>query len=870
MKIKLIPHTHWDREWYFTSEDSKILSTLMFDKIFDTLQNNKKFTSFCLDGQTSILEDYLKLKPHKLTIIKKLLKQKKLFIGPWYTQTDSFYVHPEAYIKNLYYGIKKAKELGGVMRVGYLPDTFGHNFQTPQLMAGFDIDNVFFWRGINSKEIISPYFNWKSLSGDEVLGINLTFGYGAAKWLKNDKNEWDNKIIPMAKKLEEISPLPLGLLPSGGDQVLIDENLPKTINALNKHTKNIEFKMLDYETFKNNLKDLIKTKNHKLKTYTKEFRYPELARIHRTIGSTRYDLKKLNYEIEDLIINKLQPLVVFYKKFFKQNVDNEVFEYVWKLVLDGHAHDSIGACNSDATNQNVINRFNQAKDVVKGLINFYKKSIATNIKNQNNLDLILFNFDTKVFSGVKEITLFSNTKAIEIFKDDKKIAFEIINVKSHSGGKKILVTPQGEKEEPLGSYFEIKGLIRTKLKPFSITKFKVKEIEGENKILESNNPKIEDVFYKIEVKSNQLQLLDKKTKNIIKDFIYLSNDANDGDSYDYSPIKNDKPLTKFDIKKISNIKAKEYNGFRLHCLWKLPEGLKSRKERSNKKIDQEFILEIKLFNDGLIRTNLDLINKVKDQRTRLHIKSLSKGELFTDVPFGFVKREAKTINPNWQKEMVEYPIDIYPIYNSTFLKGRTSLIAFVKGNKEVQALNNSELAFTLYTTYGYLGKDNLQWRPNRASGINNVEVLTPDAQLLNKQLNFEFAFSYSQNLSEDKIQNMNLLFNDRVDYYQVQTLNTNMNRLERFQLPLGEYKIDKGAIINIELANLQLSSIYVSPNNNAIIARFYNLNNSIMVDLAKEFKTFKKKTIVNYEERDLKKTKMLVNKYQTITIKLEQ
>jgi len=51
-------------------------------------------------------------------------------------------------IRNLPDRLVQAEELGGVMRVGYAPDAFGHITILPQILAGLDLDNAVFWRGV--------------------------------------------------------------------------------------------------------------------------------------------------------------------------------------------------------------------------------------------------------------------------------------------------------------------------------------------------------------------------------------------------------------------------------------------------------------------------------------------------------------------------------------------------------------------------------------------------------------------------------------------------------------------------------------------------------------------------------------------------
>ncbi|MFP9075345.1 alpha-mannosidase, partial [Enterococcus faecalis] len=97
-------HTHWDREWYFTNEDAIVLSDQVFTEVLDELERNPK-VNFCLDGQTSIVDEYLEINPQKLKVIQRLMKTGQLFVGPWYAQTDALLVDAESILRNLMIGI---------------------------------------------------------------------------------------------------------------------------------------------------------------------------------------------------------------------------------------------------------------------------------------------------------------------------------------------------------------------------------------------------------------------------------------------------------------------------------------------------------------------------------------------------------------------------------------------------------------------------------------------------------------------------------------------------------------------------------------------------------------------------------------------
>ena len=76
-------------------------------------------------AKISILEEYIKFMPDKFELVKKLVKEGKLLIGPWYTQTDELIISGESIIRNLFYGIKTHLSMETYMKIGYLPDSFG-------------------------------------------------------------------------------------------------------------------------------------------------------------------------------------------------------------------------------------------------------------------------------------------------------------------------------------------------------------------------------------------------------------------------------------------------------------------------------------------------------------------------------------------------------------------------------------------------------------------------------------------------------------------------------------------------------------------------------------------------------------------------
>ena len=157
----LVNHTHWDREWYFTTMDALVLSEQLFTEVLDELDRNPE-ANFTLDGQISVVDEYVEIHPEAQARIRKFVGEGRLFLGPWYTQTDALIPDAESIIRNLVIGMRDTQiKYGTPMKVGYLPDTFGFNAQMPTLLHQVGIDNMVFWRGTNfNRQVPSVYFRW--------------------------------------------------------------------------------------------------------------------------------------------------------------------------------------------------------------------------------------------------------------------------------------------------------------------------------------------------------------------------------------------------------------------------------------------------------------------------------------------------------------------------------------------------------------------------------------------------------------------------------------------------------------------------------------------------------------------------------------
>ena len=97
----LVSHTHWDRAWYCTFQEYRIRLVRLVDRLLRILDEQPDFRVFMLDGQMSVLEDYLEVRPDRAARLQDHCRAGRIQVGPWYVLADEFLVSPEALIRNL-------------------------------------------------------------------------------------------------------------------------------------------------------------------------------------------------------------------------------------------------------------------------------------------------------------------------------------------------------------------------------------------------------------------------------------------------------------------------------------------------------------------------------------------------------------------------------------------------------------------------------------------------------------------------------------------------------------------------------------------------------------------------------------------------
>jgi hypothetical protein len=351
-RLVVVPHTHWDREWYRTHEEFRYRLVRLMDGLLDLLETDPSFRHFTLDGQTIVVDDYLEVRPQAQERIAKLVEQGRLLLGPWYVLPDEWLVSGEALVRNLRRGLAGAAAFGGSMQVGYVPDQFGHVGQLPQIFAGFGMQTAILWRGVGSN-VERTLFHWAAPDGTELLTVYLLRGYGNAAQLPLEPGALAARLAEVAAALAPRSPIPSLLLLNGSDHLEPQRGLPAALEQAAARLDGFEIEIGGLAGYAERVHA---EAPEGLTLHRGELRSGLRAPLLEGCASARMPQKRADFFCDRLLTRYLEPLCAWLAEL-GGDPDLGILAHAWEIALQNHPHDSICGCSIDAVHDEMDARF---------------------------------------------------------------------------------------------------------------------------------------------------------------------------------------------------------------------------------------------------------------------------------------------------------------------------------------------------------------------------------------------------------------------------------------------------------------------------------------------------------------------------------
>ena len=855
-RIHIMPHTHWDQEWYFTISRAQVYLINQIKEMIEMLEENPKYTYYLLDAQTSLIDDYLKYHPEDEKAIRKLISDKRVLIGPWHTQTDQMVIGAENIVRNLEYGIEGAKAYGNSMMLGYAPDIFGQNGNMPQIYKSFGINDVLFRRGLSRNTCKNAEFMWEGNDGTQVFAVQLFQGYNLGGCIPEDECDIIKDMDRLCNPLESVSSNGVVPLPQGFDQSPVRRNLVDLIEKYNNVDSKREYILSSPELF-------AKDSRANLNLDDLEVAYGELtegkeSRVHKSINSARADIKIANNQLENYLINTVEPLLLMLKKLGNR-YPKKMMDEIWDLMFRNASHDSIGTCNSDETNADVLHRYKRVRELATNLIDNQIRIYSEKVKRMGEIQFLVFNPLPYSISKYQDVTIYTDCTDFDVI-DTKgtKADFTIIacdDVSEYVLKQYHAINTSSKVYMPKQVYKTTIRLSVKDLVSFGYTTYYLAPATKSHSLEKNQNTEIENDFYTISINNDgTLNIYDKLAKHSYENQLYFEDNGDGGDSYNYSPAHEDMIIDSRTqkIKDVTILNSDEVNVLRYTIEMAVPFDLEAR---ALGQCNHELVLQCEVSlskKEKLINYKLEVDNKVESHRLCVILDSaLTNTVSIADGHFGTVQKPVELPGiENWIEEKYdEIPNCIEAMQNYVAIKSTVGAIGFMTdGVREYEVIGEKfdKLRLTLFRTYGFMGKDDIVYRPGRASG--ESVVATPDAQLLQK-LEFNFnVFSYVGDFDDHDIaKQAKEKFTTLVTRQDSDFLN---GRLIYTRCFIDRTIDNEMSLLNENIEGLVLSSLRYNPFTKDVEIRWFNgyLNKSIKIDENIELYNLSQKVIKNNQE----------------------
>ncbi|MGE5595555.1 MAG: glycosyl hydrolase-related protein [Hyphomicrobiales bacterium] len=352
--VYVVPHCHWDREWYQPHELFRWRLVQMIDELLDYMEQHPEFRCFTLDGQTVVIEDYLELRPENEHRLRAMIEAGRIVIGPWWVQPDELLPTGESHIRSFQRGIRQAQALGGCLQVGHCADQFGHIAQMPQLMAQLGLTSACLWRGVPDS-VPGWSFHWQAPDGTTLPVLYLRHSYSSGWRLPMEPEDLIERTRRQERARRGDEPL---LLMNGTDHSRMEKHVPEAlVRAAGQGYDYQLVTLAEYERAQ--LAAGIDPYVH-----PGELRSPDNSNVLVGVLSARMNIKQRDFEVASWLERYAEPLELLSWQHGSPDA-LPALKHAWRLALENTPHDSICGCSVDQTHREMLPRYDRAEQLAR-------------------------------------------------------------------------------------------------------------------------------------------------------------------------------------------------------------------------------------------------------------------------------------------------------------------------------------------------------------------------------------------------------------------------------------------------------------------------------------------------------------------------
>lgn len=781
--LHVVPHTHWDREWYEPLEVYRFRLVKLVDRLLEILDTDEAFRHFHFDGQTAAIEDYLEVRGAVEPEVRRFVEAGRLALGPWRVLMDEFLCSPETIVRNLRQGIVTAERLGGATRIGYIPDSFGHISQMPQILRLAGIADACVWRGV-PLAVDRAAFRWEAPDGSHVRAIYLARSYSNAASLPET---FEDLMVRAKRIVADLAPFEPGrvvLAMNGSDHRAAEAHLPALFAEANARQDEISFRLGSMAEY------LADAPREGLPVWRGELRSGARANLLMGVLSARMPLKLLEFQASTALERYAEPLSALARTDAERLLARS-----WRAMVENSAHDSICGCGIDAVADAVAARYRDAirvGDLVArdALETLAARADATGI-DEGDEGAIVFNPSPFGRSGLAEVTLttpgppeqssFRTADGRVVAAQPVEVTEQVVVDMKLRGAElgRLVPTIHSRMLGPL--YINALAVeegrpvtVRLALGPVQAGSFDVEAAKRRVEALANARPRarfhvlaVGPPLCRLLVETGRLEglgwtilaprdapaaverpvaahgrtlvnehlsasvtdagtvdLVHRATGTVFAGLLSLRDGGDAGDEYNYSPPERDLVVERAGsvettVEREGPLEARIRVGMRWHLPAHLATGGRSRSRRT---VASPITLDLSLrAGEPFLRATLRVSNHAPDHRLRAHFPLPFTAERsHADGAFEVVTRGLQA------EGGYEFGLPTFPCRRWVDASGEgIGLAVLHRGTPEYELVDGRELAVTMLRCVGWLSRQELRYR----SGPAGPHLETPGAQL---------------------------------------------------------------------------------------------------------------------------------------------
>ena len=748
--VDVVVHTHWDREWYLPRETTLARLQAVRAEVLRQLDSGA-LPSFLFDGQTVALRDLLAVAPPEMAErLQHHARAGRLVLGPWFVSTDEFLVSGESLLRNLEFGHADAAAFATAQCVGYLPDTFGHVAQMPQVLAQFGIHSAVLWRGADA---VHDRFDWHAPDGTVAGTVFLTEGYCLYPLHGADRATALPALLQrIAARRAPGSDAPL-LLTHGGDHLAPHAELAGRLAQFN--TEQAEFD-LRLTTLAKHVDAALAAPGPRQALHG-ELRHNTQAFVLPDVLSTRRPLKQVHQQLEDRLLGESEPLWAQLSPPGAGPALPPTLSHAWRLLIEQQAHDSICGCSIDEVHTEMAQRFvqlGQQLDALRhgallqgGLVIDQRHAGPAPDVFADDSRCTLFNPLPQARSGWWVVAVFLHGLRHATLKlttaDGTALPHQVLGVEDAAE----LVSPLDDFPQRLpGQRYQLTvqaalpglGALAVNIN-FNSTGDDTTTAGGDDGDGDGDGwsacSEIENAAWHVALADDGgLQLTDRRSGRVMPDAIGLLSELDAGDSYNYSPPPQPVATEARRWWLQGARRSAHAQEMRLQITLHLPAGLDAQRlGRHRRSVRCHGELQLRLLGDEpALHARLVWHNAARDQRTRLLLPWCddSATSTYSDTAFAFTERPVQLAQIPAEPTRREMPVVVQPSLSTVVAGPLAVLHRALHEHEVVQHEGRMSLALTLVRSVGWLSRRDLRTRGVGAG----PDLPTPGAQCLGEQL----------------------------------------------------------------------------------------------------------------------------------------